>query len=123
MNPSEPDLRAVLRTHLNRAMKHRDTLAVGALRSALGAIDNSEAVPTAQTPSADAGPIAGAVVGLGTAEALRHDLTPQDVVAVLEKEIAERRAAAEEIEAVGRPDRAADLRREADVIETALRFP
>ena len=101
MNPSEPDMRAVLRTHLTRAIKHRDALAAGALRSTLGAIDDAEALSAAE----------------------RRVLSPQDVVALVEAEIAQRRAASEEIEEAGRPDRAADLRREADVIEAALRFP
>ncbi|KGN40934.1 GatB/YqeY domain-containing protein [Knoellia aerolata] len=124
MNPSEPDMRVVLRTHLTRAIKHRDALAAGALRSTLGAIDNAEAL-TAQevTPTAGDGPIAGATTGLGSSETQRRVLSPQDVVALVEAEIAERRAASEEIEEAGRPDRAADLRREADVIEAALRFP
>jgi uncharacterized protein YqeY len=123
MSPSEPDLRIVLRTHLTRAIKHRDRLATAALRSAIAAIDSAEAVPAAQTPSAEAGPVAGSVVGLGVAEAPPQHLTARDVVAVLESEIAERRAAATEVEAAGDQDRAADLRREADVVEAALRFP
>ena len=93
MNPSEPDMRAVLRTHLTRALKHRDALAAGALRSTLGAIDDAEALSAAE------------------------------VIALVEAEIAQRRAASEEIEEAGRADRAAELRREADVIEAALRFP
>ena len=121
MNPSEPDLRIRLRTELTRAMKHRDRLATAALRSAIAAIDSAEAVPVAQTPSAEAGPIAGAVAGLGTAEVPRRDLTARDVVAVIESEIAERRLAAVEIEEAGRPERAAELRREAETLESVLR--
>ena len=67
MNPSEPDLRAVLRAHLTRAIKHRDALAAGALRSTLGAIDNAEALSAQEaTPTVGDGPIAGAA---GTAGA------------------------------------------------------
>ena len=122
MATSPPDLRALLRLELTRAMKHHDRLAAGALRSAIGAIDNAEALPGgAMVPSPGEGPVAGAAVGLRATEAERLDLTPQDVRAVVEAEVAERREAAEEMHGAGRPDRAADLRREADLIEAVLR--
>jgi hypothetical protein len=116
------DLRTLLRTELTRAMKHHDRLAAGALRSAIGAIDNAEALPPRESVApAGEGPIAGAAVGLGATEAARRDLTPQDVHEVLEAEVAERREAADEMQGAGRPDRAADLRREADLLESVLR--
>ena len=124
MTASPTDLRILLRTELTRAMKHHDRLAAGAMRSAIGAIDNAEALPggNPDAPRTDGeGPIAGAAVGLGAGEATRRTLTPQDALAVVECEVAERREAAAEMEGVGRPDRAADLRREADLIESVVR--
>lgn len=122
MTASRPGLRALLRTELTRAMKHHDRLAAGALRSAIGAIDNAEALPAADPIGTGGdGPIAGAAVGLCSTEAPRRQLTPADVHAVVEAEVAERREAADEMEGAGRPDRAADLRREADLLESVLR--
>ena len=117
-------IRAALRDDLVAAMKARRRDAVTALRTAIAAIDNAEALTALEvTPTLGDGPIAGATTGLGSSEAQRRVLSAPDVVALVEAEIAERRAASEEIEEAGRPDRAADLRREADVIEAALRFP
>ncbi|KGN31319.1 hypothetical protein N802_04315 [Knoellia sinensis KCTC 19936] len=118
------DLRATMRTALRTAMKDRDRPATSALRSALGAIDNAEAVPTEPASfAAHDAPIAGAVVGLGATEAARRELTVEDVHSVLRAEIAERREVAGEIDAAGRPERAADLRREADVLEVFTASP
>ncbi|CAN7233619.1 hypothetical protein [Knoellia sp. LjRoot47] len=116
------DLRVVMRGALKDAMKGRDRLAASALRSALAAVDNAEAVPTEPGPTAGAGdsPIAGAVVGLGATEAARRELTADDVYSLVRAEIGERHAAADAVDAAGRPDRAADLRREADVLEAVL---
>ena len=116
------DLRAALRTALTRAMRDRDRLAAAALRSGLGAIDNAEAVPDAPaTCLPDGSHVAGAVVGLGATEAARRDLSADDVRGIVQAEVDDRRAAADEIERAGRPDRAADLRREADVLDEVLR--
>ena len=110
-----------MRTALTQAMKDRDRLAASALRSGLGAIDNAEAVPNEPAASLDGdSPIAGAVVGLGATEAVRRDLSVEDLHAVLRAEVEERREAATEVEGAGRPDRAEDLRREADVLEAHL---
>jgi len=108
-----------MRTALKSAMKERDKLSVSALRSGLSAIDNAEAIAT-EPPSTSDGdsPIAGAAIGLGVTEAERRELTVDDVRALLRTEVEERREAAEEIEGAGHPDRAADLRREADVLES-----
>src|SRR5262249_13453553 len=58
-----------VRLALAEAPRARDTIAVSALRSALGAIGNAEAVePGRTTPAGSAGPhVAGAVPGLGAA--------------------------------------------------------
>jgi len=115
------DVRASMRTALKEAMRGRDKLAVSALRSGLSAIDNAEAVPTEPTSFVDGeSPIAGAAIGLGATEAARRELTLEDVRALLRGEVDERRKAADEIEGAGHPDRADDLRREADLLDAVL---
>ncbi|MFC7485298.1 hypothetical protein ACOCJ7_02145 [Knoellia sp. CPCC 206453] len=115
------EVRASMRTSLKEAMRARDRLAVSALRSGLSAIDNAEAIAT-EPPSTSDGhsPIAGAAIGLGVTEAERRDLTVDDLRALLRTEVKERREAATEIEGAGHPDRAADLLREADVLESVV---
>jgi hypothetical protein len=53
-------------------MRERDDTATSALRSALSAIDNAEAVDAPPQPTLASGPIAGAVVGVGAAEVPRR---------------------------------------------------
>lgn len=119
--PTVDEVRTSMRTSLKAAMRGRDTLAVSALRSGLAAIDNAEAVPTQPTPFGDdASPIAGAAIGVGATEAGRRELTLDDVRSLLHTEVTERREAADEIEGAGHPDRASDLRHEADVLESVL---
>lgn len=116
-----PNLRAAMRDALKDAMKGRDRLAVSALRSALAALDNAEAVHAEHAVCTDGdSPIAGAAVGLGATEAARRELTPEDERLLVRAEVTERREAAAEVEAAGRPDRATDLHREADVLESVL---
>ena len=59
-------MRARLRQDLTAAMKARDAVAVTALRSAIAAIDNAEAVEVPGEPTAPVGSehFAGAVPGL-----------------------------------------------------------
>ena len=116
-----PDLRAVMRAALKDAMRSRDRLAVAALRSGLAALDNAEAVPTEHAVRSGGDfPIAGAAVGLGATETARRELTVEDERSLVRAEVDERREAAAEIDGAGRPDRAADLRHEADVLEAVL---
>lgn len=105
-----------MRTDLTAAMKKRDTLAVGVLRSALGAIDNAEAVDVSLAPRPDSGVIAGAVRGLHSAEVGRRELTDAEILDIVRAEIVERRAAADDYHARGHQDHAARLRAEADVL-------
>ena len=115
-----------LQAALRAAMKERDTVAMSALRSALGAIANAEAVPL---PEASVGPlaapsenvpIAGSVAGLGRAEIDRRVLTEDEATAIVAAEAADRRAAARDYRASGHADRAGRLLREAQAIEAAL---
>jgi hypothetical protein len=133
--PPGDDLPARLRLALTAALRARDMTAVAALRSALGAIGNAEAVPVPPAPPAAApsaaGPagasaagrgsphVAGAAAGLGAAEAERRRLSPAQVAAIVQAEIDERRAAAAQYEGAGRTDRAARLAAEAQALATA----
>jgi uncharacterized protein len=110
-------LRDRLRAALPTALKARDRAGLAALRSALAAIDNAEAV--------GAGPDRGLAIeespaGAGATEAERRALTEAQVRSVVLAEVTERRAAAEEYERAGRTDRAELLRAEAAVLEAHL---
>jgi uncharacterized protein YqeY len=114
-------LRQRLQTALRTAMKDRDTAAVQALRAALGAIDNAEAVPAQK---ADHGPtdspIAGARHGLGAGEVPRQELTEDEVRTIVQVEIGDLRSNADEYEQLGQNEQAAGLRSQADVLEAHL---
>jgi uncharacterized protein len=135
-------LRDRLRRALPAAMKARDAPAVSALRSALAAIDNAEAIekadgrevtpragtppgttpPAETTPPAGTGapPFAGTVVGVGAAEAERRQLTGGQVRELLRAEVSDREAAAHAFEQAGQPERAERLRQEARVLSAYL---
>ena len=128
-----------MRRALTTAMKACDQPAVTALRSALAAIDNAEAVDTAKAPAAEAagavdtipaagdpagaGRIAGSAVGVGAAEVERRALTPAETEAIVRGEVAERRTAAHAYERAGLSGRAERLRAEADVLSAHLDDP
>jgi uncharacterized protein len=104
-----------LQAALRVALKQRDTAAVSALRSALAAIGNAEAVPAPATHGGGNGQyVAGSIAGLGAAEASRRVLDADEIAGILNTEIAERHAAAARYEQAGHADRARRLRREAD---------
>jgi uncharacterized protein len=109
-----------LRAALGQALHRRDSIAVAALRSALGAIGNAEAVTGAAPAAGASSPhLAGARSGLGAGEARRRRLTAAQVGQVIRAEISERRQAAREYERAGHPGRAQRLLAEADVLEAA----
>ncbi|MEV6275861.1 hypothetical protein [Nocardia sp. NPDC051832] len=110
-------LRDRLRAALTEAMKARDRVAAAALRSALAAIDNAEAV---EVPEVRAGAIEDSATGLGSAEVPRRDLSAGDIAAIVRAEIHERRSAAAEYESGGLLDRAGRLRAEADALAALL---
>ncbi|MEU4671120.1 hypothetical protein AB0F91_24845 [Amycolatopsis sp. NPDC023774] len=116
-------MRASLRAGLNSALKNRDRVATTALRSALAAIDNAEAVPVDQ-PSTTTGTehVVGAALGVGAAEAERRVLTEADVRAIVENEVLERTTAADEYERLDRTEAAERLRAEADVLGQHLKL-
>ena len=119
--PTSP-VQARLRAALMEALSDRDTAAVAAVRSALSAIANAEAVaPSAARPRPGRSEhVAGAVAGLGATEAARRPLTEADITAILSAEISDRRSAADDYPRLGRPDRSARLRREASVLANLL---
>jgi uncharacterized protein len=131
------NVRDRLRRALPAAIKAKDTVAVAALRSALAAIDNAEAVdPDAVVswpvdPEADAtglgvGPeieIAGTVAGVGAGEVARRPLTAWEIEETLRAEVVERQMTARIYEHAGRLDRAERLRREAQLLNAYLNDP
>jgi uncharacterized protein YqeY len=121
---SPEEIRQRLKAALLVAMKAKDTVATAALRSAIAAIGNAEAVPPpAAAPLTGDARVAGSVAGLGAAEARRRALTEADLVAIIAAEASERRAAALAYEAAGDAGRGTRLRREADVIASVLDGP
>lgn len=116
-------MRTELSDGLKAALKNRDRVAIAALRSALSAIDNAEAVPVEDRagPGAVSEHVAGAAAGLGAAEAERRVLGEADVRSIVEGEVRERSTAAAEYERLGRDDVAEKLRAEAEVLNRYLR--
>jgi len=122
-------LLALLRADLLLARRRRDEVAVAALRSALGALDNAGAVPEPlrvpdAPPPGDAPHatphFAGSIAGPWAAEAPRRVLDAEAELGVLRREIAERLVAARVIEAGGDAAQPARLRAEAAVLERYL---
>lgn len=107
-------LRERLRAAVPAAMKTGDRRVVSALRSALCAIDNAEAVEIGD--DLRAGAIEAGPAGLGAAEVARRALSEDEMVAIVRAEISERRAAAANYEQAGHGERAAALLAEADAL-------
>ena len=115
------DLRDRLRGALKGVLARRDRTAVAALRSAIAALDNAEAVPVARERArVTDGPIAGAAAGIGATEAPRRRLSARDERSIVEGQVRERQIVADEYERLGRSDAAERLRREADVLAVHL---
>lgn len=115
------DIRTRLRRALGVALKARDAGAVSALRSAMSAIGNAEAVDPVSRPAGTGSThFAGTMTGLGAGEAQRRQLTEADADAIVGQEAAEREAAASEYERGGRAAEAARLREGARALIAAL---
>jgi len=112
--------RARLHEALLAARKDRDSARVSVLRSALSAIDNAGAVPSATSRAAAGGTIAGSAVGLGAAEVARRELSDAEIRALIQAEIDERLTAARDFTVNGHTERAATLRAEAAVLSGLL---
>ena len=116
------DVVARMRADLTAATRARDRTTTAVLRSALAAVANAEAVPAPATGgSVGDGPVAGAVVGVGSTEAARRVLSADDVVAVLRAERDERMAAAGQLAAAGSVEAAAELRATAGLLAAYVR--
>lgn len=114
-------MRKTMRNGLTAALKERDRTAIGALRSALAAIENAEAVPRQREPGAVEGEhVAGATLGNGAADVPRRQLSESEVAAIVTAEVRERSTNASEYERLGRYERAQRLRAEADVLNGYL---
>lgn len=102
-----------MRDDLKAAMRERDQTRVRAIRTAMGAIANAEAPPigTDARRSSDE-PVVGQLV-----EHVRTELTDADLQQILAAEVADRHDTAEQFEAHGRAEEAAQVRAEAEVID------
>lgn len=111
------ELRSALRTDLVTAMKARRPEVVSALRTALAAVDNAEAVAVPDAPVESASEhVAGARVGVGAAETERRTLSVDEVRSLLRAQVQERITEAERYDSHGRSEAAERLRREADAL-------
>ena len=113
---SGDEWRDVLRAALREAVRDRQAHAAAVLRETLAAIDNAEAVDASAAPPVQHGVIAGGVAGLGAGEVPRRRLRADEVTAIIEREIQERRSAASMYAALGRDEEAAVLRRQVDIL-------
>jgi uncharacterized protein len=119
---TDDDLRSRLRRQLSTAVRDRDRIAVNALRDAIAALDNAEAVePGQDVPAQVSEHVAGGVVGLGAAEVERRILDPESQRSILSAEIEARLADATTYEEHGQRARAAALRLGADALLAVLK--
>ena len=107
---SSREVRDGLRASLTAAIKTRDDVAVSALRSALSAIANAEAV------GADSGGMRLPRLGIGVTDMPRRELSTGDVIAIIHAEVAERTSAATELRRLGRAEAADRAEAEAAVL-------
>lgn len=111
IQPVPGTVRDHLRGALAGAMRARDRVAVSALRSALAAIDNAEAVDLADLPEHQRRYTVGQ-----SADVTRRLLTEEHMNDLVRAEITDRRSAADDYERAGHRDVAERLRTEADVL-------
>jgi uncharacterized protein len=89
----DSEIRPRLEQALREALRARDTVAVSAVRSALAALDNAQAVPAVPATGASDSPhFAGAAAGLGAGEAERRRLGEAEARDIVRAEVAEREA-------------------------------
>jgi uncharacterized protein YqeY len=120
MGDGSAALRRRLNDSLRAALKTRNASAAAALRSAIGAIDNAEAVQRPDDSAPQGGKAARSHVGVGVADVARRELSTDDVVEILRAEIADRTSVAADYERKGRDNQAASLRAEAAVLISFL---
>ena len=114
-------VRLALRQRLTKALRERDQPTAAAIRSAIAALENAEAVPTSQgAVAATSTHVAGAAIGVGAAEAERLALDEATESAILRAEVDSLIEAAREYEWLGRGERAAEARAAADELSTVV---
>ena len=115
-------LRDVLQAELATALRHRDRTVASAVRTALSALANAEAVPTTSDLDTSSGTVhfAGASTGLASTEAERRALSPDEQRALIADERSELMAHAERLARMCRLDDADGARRAAAVLGKAL---
>jgi uncharacterized protein len=119
------DVRAALAAALRAALGARDMPAAAALRSALAAIANAEAVSgdavhAVPVPRPGTSRIAMASAGLGSTEVPRRVLDEAIIRGIVSNEITERRQAADQYAAAGHVSYADRLTAEANVLQAVL---
>jgi uncharacterized protein YqeY len=114
MDPHE--LRRRLKTSLKEAMLARDIVSVAAIRSAVSALDNAEAVDRPHRPDSAGGRIATAALGVGSADVARRKLSTPEMLEVIRAEVDDLRHAAAEYVRRGRLEQARRLTAEAEVL-------
>lgn len=117
---AEP-LEQALRTELARAMRDRDLGAAKALRTALSALANAQAVPATPTPQGLANEhIAGAAQGLAATETDRETLSESEARGLLAAEVVELTTHSQRLAAVGRVSEAQTAQRCAGLLQSIL---
>jgi uncharacterized protein len=102
-------------------MKARDSDALVALRTAIAAIDNAEAVAAPDVkPSVASAHVAGASSGARSSEAARRDLGGSQLLDILRDRVAEDEREADRYEEMGQREAAQRLRRQADILAAYL---
>jgi uncharacterized protein len=113
-------IRKRLERVLREALQARDMVAVSAVRSALAALDNAQAVPAPSATGAGSPHVAGAVAGPRAGEAERRRLSESEAGDIVRAEVTEREAAARAYDRSGHAEQAARLRREASILTSVL---
>jgi uncharacterized protein YqeY len=101
-----PSLRSRMQADLSAAIKSGDAIAVSVLRTTLSAVANAEAVDPAGQP------VPAGLPG----DVARRQLSQRDVSAIIGRELAEHRAAAQELRAEGLMARADGVDRRAAIL-------
>jgi uncharacterized protein YqeY len=109
-------LKARLRADLKQAMRARASLEVGVVRALIAALDNAQAVPIGDAHQR----YVVHAFGDGATEVPRLVLDAARVEGLLGDELAGRLQAADQIEGLGRAERAAELRAEAAIVARYL---
>ena len=104
-------VRLALRQRLTRALRERDKPTAAAIRSAIAALENAEAVPMSHgAVTATSTHVAGAAIGVGAADAERLALDEETEAAILRAEVDSLLEAAGEYDSLGRGERAVEAR-------------